>query len=294
MRDVVRLRLDIGGNDNDFVKRRWKNNMKQYSYTVIALLIFGISHYSYSQDILRECPITELSSSASEYDAQSLQTLQRNFLSYTPEVKLIPERLDLLLQYEEADQQFVTNAFYSNYCELVAQAKYGFSSEVKIAKRRSAIEQLNQRARFRASELDTRMLSNLPTHKGHIEYASYTLKGPAVEFKDPFARPESEPEPSALLRGAPYVITKANKYFIIASSMPTKEGAFKEALRLKRRAKDFDFVVYGPYQGNPNYAIMVATWLDKASAEAALELVHEKVIRGAVIWKCKGTNGLDC
>jgi hypothetical protein len=84
----------------------------------------------------------------------------------------------------------------------------------------------------------------------------------------------------------PLVVTEANKYFVIVASAPSVEAALAEMLRLKRKAPQYDFVVYAPYGTNLYYGIMIATWVSREVAQQALAFARRDVKPDAFIWKC--------
>ena len=75
--------------------------------------------------------------------------------------------------------------------------------------------------------------------------------------------------------------------------MPDFEGAVEEMKRLKRKAPQFDFVVYAPYPGSSSHAIMMATWVSRPVAEEALKDAKQYVSKGSLIWTCR-SKGSSC
>jgi hypothetical protein len=57
--------------------------------------------------------------------------------------------------------------------------------------------------------------------------------------------------------------------------------------KLKRRAPQYDFVLFGPYGNNPYYAVMMATWVSYDVAKEALRLARRDVVSDALIWSCR-------
>ena len=108
------------------------------------------------------------------------------------------------------------------------------------------------------------------------------VAGEAVEYRH-----------ADFLLDPPIFITKANKNFVMVASASSQEAAIREMNRLKHKAPQFDFVVYAPYRGNPNYAIMMASWVSYSVAKQALELAKKHVNPGSIIWSCR-SEGTSC
>ena len=65
------------------------------------------------------------------------------------------------------------------------------------------------------------------------------------------------------------------------------------AIRLKQQNPDLDFDVYAPYYSNPYHGIMLASWVDRATALAARDIARERIAADAYIWTCK-SDGRFC
>jgi hypothetical protein len=94
---------------------------------------------------------------------------------------------------------------------------------------------------------------------------------------------------TGFLRDRPYYINKYNKYFVIVGDASTREEGMSAMNRLKKKAPQFDFVLYEPYGTNTNYGIMMATWVPREVALEALQLARHQVARDAFIWACRST-----
>lgn len=254
------------------------------------LCMLLMSAFAHSQT----CPDVKAPSQLNPHDVASVSQLKQNFLSYAPNVRLRPERNSLLMDFAFANQQYVIDTFFSKYCGLIAEEKFQLSIEEQTVKLTNASDELYFRVPFPPPVIDSRNnISQSPRLDNHQEqgmfaYASY---GPPMNEEplsiDPdVSMSEGEAKANTWLKAPPYVVTEANKYFVIVSSVRTFEQAVQEVRRLKRRAPELDYVVYGPYQDNPNHAIMVATWLNRADAEFALEQTRAVLRMDARLWRC--------
>lgn len=95
------------------------------------------------------------------------------------------------------------------------------------------------------------------------------------------------------LLSPPYVVNSANKYFVIVASVQDERAAVAHAIRLKQQNPDLDFDVYAPYYSNPYHGIMLASWVDRATALEARDIARERIAADAYIWTCK-SDGRFC
>ncbi len=116
-----------------------------------------------------------------------------------------------------------------------------------------------------------------------------------VDESQPVVPPPPPPgkEEDEFLREAPYVVTRANKYFVIVGSAPTREAGIAEMERLKKRAPRYDFVLYEPYGDNTSYGIMTATWVPLDVARRALAVARRDVNPHSYLWACRH-EGREC
>lgn len=79
----------------------------------------------------------------------------------------------------------------------------------------------------------------------------------------------SEESESEFLAEAPYFVNDTNKYFVIMGSAGSERAGRRMMNNYKNAAPQYDFLLYGPYSGNPAYAIMIATWVSSDIAKRA-------------------------
>lgn len=256
--------------------------------TLSLLPLFAVTSISYAQN----CPVIQAPQVLHTQDFASIEQLEQNFRQYDPDVRLRPERNRLLINFAFANQQFVIDTFYSKYCNLIGESRFELNQQAQAVKLDKAEEDLYFRVPFPPPVFDSRVnISNTPVEKktsSHFMLAAYAgpSKGEPLPNQPGELNDTSGEHASAWLKAPPYVVTEANKYFVIASSVRTYEQALQEAKRLKRRAPELNYVVYGPYGDNPYHAIMVATWLSKADAQIALAQTREALRMDARIWAC--------
>ncbi len=237
----------------------------------------------------------------------SLAELERRFASYSNETDLLDERNSILLEFPFTDQKIFIDIFYARYCNMVE------NSNITLPEKQFQLEEarneLYQKVPFAEIVADTRTIdqSSIPPYLKMIQYASMAAESPNPDMPIQFNRP-SHPATSPgmfadshnrqgdqtdFLREPPFVVTRANKHFVMVASAPSYETAVSEMKRLKRKAPQYDFVVYAPYRSNPNYAIMMATWIPYSLAKRVLELAKRDVNPGSIIWSCR-SEGNDC
>jgi hypothetical protein len=104
---------------------------------------------------------------------------------------------------------------------------------------------------------------------------------------------QPSPSKTGFLRQVPFYINDANKYFVIVGSAPSEEAARKLLTRLKTKAPQYDFVLYAPYGGNTNFAIVMACWVPRSVALEALRFAQRDVAQDAYLWACR-SSGDSC
>ncbi|WP_456767809.1 hypothetical protein [Bradyrhizobium sp. USDA 3650] len=102
------------------------------------------------------------------------------------------------------------------------------------------------------------------------------------------------PKPQVgFLRDAPFLINDYNKYFVIVGSASTSEEGVRLMKTFKSKAPQYDFALYGPYGDNPNYGVMMASWVPRDVAQKVLDAARRTVARDAFLWACRST-GSSC
>ncbi|MBC9883443.1 hypothetical protein G8O24_39845 [Bradyrhizobium sp. INPA01-394B] len=115
---------------------------------------------------------------------------------------------------------------------------------------------------------------------------------------DTFAVADTEtpalPKPqTGFLRDPPFLINDYNKYFVIVGSAATREEGLRLMNSLKSKAPQYDFALYEPYGDNPNFGIMMASWVPLDVAQKALGIARRTVAKDAFLWACRST-GSSC
>ncbi len=254
------------------------------------------------------CPEVLVNNEKIGADTQdSLAELERRFVNYSIEINFIDERNSMLIDFPFADQKLFIDVFYSKYCNLIRNSKITLSE--KQIQLEEAQNKLYQRVPSANIVADTRTKdqSTMPPHSKMILYASFeaethnpnlfTHRKSSSHFTASpllFAETKNTPDDHTdYIRESPFVVTRANKHFVMVASTPSYDTAIKEMKRLKRKAPQYDFVVYAPYRSNPNYAIMMATWVPYDLAKRVLKLAKRDVNPGSIIWSCRH-EGNDC
>lgn len=249
-----------------------------------------------------ECPTITLPDKLYKDDKACLAILDERFLSYTPDIEFLSERNSILSTYAYANQQLVIDTFYVKYCNLVGEPRWNLTTDQQQASIDVAKDKLYTRVPFPPPIVDTRNLSS-PQPLPELYLAS---NASIQEFLPEFFSADAGAEvllaanhsdaPIAThkyLRDVPYLVTRGNKHFVIVSSVKSHRGALSEIRRMKSRAPQFDFVAYGPYKGNPYYAVMMATWVPYSVAKEALTNARQFVNSDSYIWSCP-SEGDNC
>lgn len=255
-----------------------------------------------------ECEQPAQPSALSEDDKLCLAALDEQFADYTevstlPDISFRSDRNRLLVKHAPPHQQFIIDSFYHRYCLLLDNSQWQLTVSDRQQKLEFAKTELHARVPFGSLEVDTRNVAFHAPFQRKYRVAGIGLEnsgmlmhgfqaGPPADVSTS-AAVESGATGSAYLRETPYVVTRANKHFVIVASVASLENARSEAFRLKRKAPQFDFVVYSPYPGNLNYAIMMATWVPWDVAEDALADAKKYVSKGSFIWSCR-SEGDSC
>lgn len=256
------------------------------------------------------CPEVTVGKAKMNADTQdSLAELESRFVNYPIGINLLDERNSMLIEFPFTDQKLFIDVFYARYCSLIEKSNITLS-EKKIKIEEAHIE-LYQKVPFADIVADTRTQtqnqSNIPAYLKMVRYASTEAEShnpgllthrissspvtaSAGFFADSHNKPGEQPD---YIRESPFVVTRANKHFVMVASTQSYETAVDEMNRLKKKAPQYDFVVYAPYGSNPNFAIMMAAWVPYDLAKRVLKLAKRDVNRGSIIWSCRH-EGNDC
>lgn len=250
-----------------------------------------------------QCPGVSVSADKLDSDTKKgLAELERRFSTYTVDVNFASERTSILIRFAFANQKLLIDVFYSKYCELLADPNLNLPPSEQEERLTIAKSELYAKVPFSPIVAATKDLSSVPDRFTPIQLARADTelfdrrpRASDVDFTNilSLAAANSSGGEMEYLRDAPFVVTKANKHFVMVASASSLDAAIREMNRLKSKAPQYDFVVYGPYQGNPNYAIMMATWVPFAVAKDALENAKKDVSPGSMIWSCR-SEGDSC
>jgi hypothetical protein len=243
-----------------------------------------------------DCPSLREPGKVNADTRNCLESLKVQFAEYTPDIEFLSERNALLSANPYANQKLVIDTFFISYCGLVSDPRWELTAEDRAATLQLAQEKLYTRVPFPVPVADSRNFShNLPEYRTYWVSSTENL-GVRPQFAmlgdTPAAgapmEPAAEPLPeSAYIQDVPFYVTKANRNFVIVAAAGSSEDAFDTVRRLKAKAPQFDFVAYAPYQGNPNYGVMMATWVSWPVAQQALADARKYVAADAFIWSCR-------
>lgn len=182
-------------------------------------------------------------------------------------------------------QRFVSRHILYEYCLSLQAAGY------RERQRKQKVHLLKQKI-FRIQpyqpEYWTTRASEFKTfaQAAPLRSAIYVMKRPLLDtLNSPMQFAQFRA--TSYLREAPYVVTDSNKYFVIVASAISASEARSKMYELKRRNPNFDFVVYAPYGNNPYRGIMMASWVDRATAHEVRALARRYVASDSYIWACK-------
>ena len=282
-----------------------KSGMRSFSFFLVAtFIVFAVPHHAI---MAAECRTVELPEHMNQDTRSSLVTLAERFSSYNLDTNLRSERNGIILDdNEDADQQLFIDVFYTKFCELIKEPRWSLPPDNQKKHRDLAFEQLYKKALFGAPIVDTRWLSfyqsgpqtqfvaSVDGEDVQFQHANLTSTDNSFYNRLVDNHVDTIDAPSEYLRGTPYVVTKANKNFVMVSSWSSKKGALKAVEDLKREAPQFDFIAYEPYDtDDPKFGIMMATWVPWAVANAALKDAKEAGLTGSIIWSCR-SRGSSC
>ena len=278
--------------------------MRSLGFHLVA--IFVVYAASLHPVVAAECPAIELPEHMNQDTRSCLVTLAESFPSYNLDTNLRSERNGIILDdNEDADQQLFIDVFYTKFCELIKEPRWNLPPDNQKKRRDLASVQLYEEALFGKPVIDTRWLSfyqsgpqtqfvaSVDGENIRLQHANLTSTDDRFYDRLVDNHVDTMDAPSEYLRGTPYVVTNANKNFVMVSSASSKQRAIEAVKTLKRDAPQFDFIAYAPYRGNQNFAIMMATWVPWTVAKAALKDAVEAGLTGSMIWSCR-SRGSNC
>ena len=200
----------------------------------------------------------------------------------------------LIDAFPKADPEVTLRRMLQEFCRIVWAAP-DLAGDKKTARVKAAEDDILKRvqgpaevartnSRIRSGGLAPSQETVLATAVW-IHQVSWNARGVEVAQSDATA--------AEFLRNPPLYVNDSNRYFVVVGSVPSEEGAIRRMNQLKAKAPQYDFVVYGPYGSNPNYAIMMATWVSKDVANQALHAARTAVVGDAYPWACR-SSGESC
>jgi SPOR domain len=197
-------------------------------------------------------------------------------------------------EFPKADVDVTLRRMLQEFCRIVWAAA-DLAADNKVARVRTAEDEILKRVEGPAevARTNSRIRSSGPAPLREPVLAAVPAINPVrwtvggVELTQAGATNEE------FLRDPPAYVNESNKYFVIVGSVPSEQGAVRLMNRLKAKAPKYDFVVYMPYGGNPNYAVMMATWVSKEVADKALRAARAEVVSDAYLWACR-SSGESC
>ncbi|SRR6266436_4417878 len=198
-------------------------------------------------------------------------------------------RDNVLKDNPRADQAVIVLTMANIYCKMI-WSDTALKGEQKASRFKSMMQDLLTPAAGPRPVART----NAPatgSNEGMIILASNELLALAEETdKTEFTLPKSQ---SGFLRDAPFFINNHNKYFVIVGSASTREDGLRLMNNIKSRAPRYDFALYEPYGENPNFGVIMASWVPRNVALEALGIARQAVSRDAYLWACRST-GNSC
>lgn len=232
----------------------------------------------------------------------SIEELRIFFSDARLDEDFVEKRNKILIEFPESDQWLVTDLFYINICRLISISEIDpdkrYASLIKHRPRLYRRVQSRRVATTRrqgkeiASGLQLLASKTDPAVSGDGHIRIDFAFGSAIGTDQPEGA-VAESGDTVFLRNPPFVVTRANKHFVIVASVQSREGAISTMKHLKQKAPQFDFEVYAPRESNAHYAIIMATWVPKNVALQALGLARQYVARDSYIWACPD-EGTSC
>jgi hypothetical protein len=241
------------------------------------------------------CPVALPPDPLSQKDTDCVEALEKELEGFHfPNIPLQGVRDELLRNHMDANQEYVINSFYVNYCELLSDQHLNLSAVDHQTQLDDAKIVLYENVPFQPPVSDSRNISaaseifgdTLAWHDPNMfALASFEghLSGEDREAKQVLKATTR----SGLLREPPYVINKANRSFVIVGSFGSEKSVKEAVIKFKKKAPEYDFVAYEPYSNNSFYAVMIATWVPYS---VALRVVKKAITDGiasdSYIWQC--------
>jgi hypothetical protein len=238
----------------------------------------------------------------------AIDAIKRFFAGASAHVDFVRERDSIFTRFPDGEQTLMNYIFYRDACLLI-KASSELSPMQKLDKLMEVRERLYTRVTVGPVVADTRKKKKNSSWSPPVRWSpavtrseqspdtlasaqAISWRGLLMSVSDtrippPPPLPDEPLASNGYLRDAPYVVTRANKYFVIVGSVSTLEAGLAEMDRLKRRAPNYDFVLYEPYGDNIRYGIMMATWVSFDVARKVLALAKRNVNPQSYIWACR-------
>ena len=197
-------------------------------------------------------------------------------------------------EFPKADVDVTLRRMLQEFCRVV-WAVADLASDKKFARVQTAEDVILQRVEgpTEVARTNSRIRTSGTATRREPMAAAHAALQPVRWIPGGAEVAQADATDPGFLRDPPAYINDSNKYFVIVGSMPSEQGAVGLMNRLKAKAPKYDFVVYGPYGGNTNYAVIMATWVSKEVADKALRAARAEVVRDAYLWACR-SSGEHC
>ncbi|HVQ71170.1 MAG TPA: hypothetical protein VMT08_27055 [Bradyrhizobium sp.] len=200
------------------------------------------------------------------------------------DVNVHTTRNNVLKDNPRADQVVIVLTMANIYCKMI-WSDSALKGEEKASRFKSMMQDLLMPA---AGPMPIARTTRTGWNENRIVLASNEL------FKLADLNELTLPKPQVgFLRDAPFLINAYNKYFVIVGSASTREDGLRLMKRLKSKAPEYDFALYEPYGDNPNFGVMMASWVPRDVALTALDIARRTVAHDAFLWACRST-GSSC
>jgi hypothetical protein len=200
------------------------------------------------------------------------------------EINVRTERDNVLKANPRADQVVIVLTMANIYCRML-WSDTSLNGEEKASRFKNMMQDLLTPA---AGPMPVARTTATGWNENRIILASNELFELADEPELALPKPQV-----GFLRDAPFLINDYNKYFVIVGSASTREDGLRLMKSLKSKAPQYDFALYEPYGDNPNFGIMMASWVPRDVALEALDIARRTVARDAVLWACR-SKGDSC
>lgn len=200
------------------------------------------------------------------------------------EVNVHTTRDNVLKDNPRAEQVVIVLTMANIYCKMI-WSDSALKGEEKASRFNSLMQNLLTPA---AGPVPIARTTRTGWNENRIVLASNELFGLADISELTLPKPQV-----GFLRDAPFLINDYNKYFVIVGSASTREDGLRLMKRLKLKASEYDFALYEPYGDNPNFGVMMASWVPRDVALKALNIARRTVAPDAFLWACRST-GSSC